>query len=141
MTILSKPLFFNSRLFPLTDKINQSGDFKGAHFWVNIGGQIRDPSDVMPGMEGRKRVYVPFPKEEQEVINDLWWENQKRLHPRNSQGEMEFLVKCLGGRDHGENGKCFYNAHHYQLLHGGRIEIGAFGHRMDDGVVELDFGV
>jgi len=139
MTILSKPLFFNSRLFRLTDKINQSGDFKGAHFWVNIGGQIRDPSDVMPGMEGRTRVYVPFPKEEQELVNDSWWKYQKKLNPTATPEQIEFRVKYTDRS--GECGKCFYNAHHYQLLHGGRIEIGAFGHRMDDGVVELDFGV
>ena len=139
MTVLSKPLFFHSSQFPLTDKINQSGNFKGAHFWVNIGGQIRDPSDVMPGMEGRKRVYVPFPKEEQELINDCWWKFQKRLNPTATQEEIEFRVKYTDRR--GEWGMCFYNAHRYQLHHGGRIEIGAFGHRAAPGVVSLDYGV
>jgi hypothetical protein len=140
--VLSKPQFFASCHYGICDKINQLKGMAGNyHFWVEKNGIVYDPTEEMPHPKSKIKVYIPLDQTDQDktrtrLTNKWQWDNGW------DEDEMiEYLRYMYQEKDYHQFGQCFRNAYSLHIhMNGSKLVCGAFGHKLKNGIVDLDYG-
>jgi hypothetical protein len=140
MTVLSKPLLFNSRYTHISPNLYTVKDYHNSHFWIDKNGVIIDPTEVLPGGCGR-RIYIPFEDTLQKEIEKQWHKKSCKNWDVDDMMGRHIIKEWLLTDKKGAFQKCYYNALNYQLNNGGKLVCGAMGHYSKKyGYVDLDYG-
>jgi hypothetical protein len=140
--VLSKPQFFASRHYGICDKINQMRGMRGNyHFWVEKNGIVYDPTEEMPHPKSKIKVYIPFDQTDQDEIRNRLTDNFLYDNGFDEDEMIEFSRHIYKKDKYHVFGQCFLNAYVLnQNMNGSKLVCGAFGHKLENGIVDLDFG-